>query len=97
MAAAALGLLGMTISVAATETHAAVSSSLPGLPWDWGDNSQGQLGDGTISNSGCFCKSTPYDAAGIATPKGFNIAAFGSLGVYQGSATDGPGRAPTRR
>jgi hypothetical protein len=33
---------------------------------------------------------TYYDAAGTATVKSFNIAGFGSLGVYQGSATDGP-------
>jgi hypothetical protein len=33
---------------------------------------------------------TYYDASGTATAKSFNIAAFGSLGVYQGSATDGP-------
>jgi alpha-tubulin suppressor-like RCC1 family protein len=33
---------------------------------------------------------TYYDASGAATAKSFNIAAYGSLGVYQGSATDGP-------
>jgi hypothetical protein len=34
---------------------------------------------------------TYYDTSGTATaPKSFTIAAFGSLGVYQGSATDGP-------
>src|SRR5450756_615397 len=34
---------------------------------------------------------TYYDATGTATaPKSFTILAFGSLGVYQGSATDGP-------
>jgi alpha-tubulin suppressor-like RCC1 family protein len=33
---------------------------------------------------------TYYDASGTATAKSFSIAAFGSLGVYQGSATDGP-------
>jgi Big-like domain-containing protein len=33
---------------------------------------------------------TYYDASGTATPKTFSIAANGSLGVYQGSATDGP-------
>jgi hypothetical protein len=33
---------------------------------------------------------TYYDAAGTATAKAFTIAAYGSLGVYQGSATDGP-------
>jgi hypothetical protein len=33
---------------------------------------------------------TYYDATGTGTAKSFNIAAFGSLGVYQGSATDGP-------
>ena len=33
---------------------------------------------------------TYYDASGTATIKTFSIAAFGSLGVYQGSATDGP-------
>jgi alpha-tubulin suppressor-like RCC1 family protein len=33
---------------------------------------------------------TYYDAAGTATAKSFNIAALGYLGVYQGSATDGP-------
>jgi hypothetical protein len=33
---------------------------------------------------------TYYDSSGTATPKSFNIAAYGSLGVYQGSATDGP-------
>jgi hypothetical protein len=34
---------------------------------------------------------TYYDASGTATAKSFTIAAYGSLGVYQGSATDGPG------
>ena len=33
---------------------------------------------------------TYYDASGTSTVKNFNIAANGSLGVYQGSATDGP-------
>jgi len=33
---------------------------------------------------------TYYDASGTATAKSFPIAANGSLGVYQGSATDGP-------
>ena len=33
---------------------------------------------------------TYYDALGTATAKSFPIAANGSLGVYQGSATDGP-------
>jgi hypothetical protein len=33
---------------------------------------------------------TYYDASGTATAKTFAIASFGSLGVYQGSATDGP-------
>jgi hypothetical protein len=33
---------------------------------------------------------TYYDASGAATAKSFSIPAFGSLGVYQGSATDGP-------
>ena len=33
---------------------------------------------------------TYYDAAGTATGKAFTIAPFGYLGVYQGSATDGP-------
>jgi alpha-tubulin suppressor-like RCC1 family protein len=33
---------------------------------------------------------TYYDASGTATAKVFSIAANGSLGVYQGSATDGP-------
>ncbi len=33
---------------------------------------------------------TYYDASGTATVKNFSIAANGSLGVYQGSATDGP-------
>ena len=33
---------------------------------------------------------TYYDASGTATAKSFSIAANGSLGVYQGSATDGP-------
>jgi len=33
---------------------------------------------------------TYYDASGTATVKSFTIAANGSLGVYQGSATDGP-------
>jgi alpha-tubulin suppressor-like RCC1 family protein len=33
---------------------------------------------------------TYYDASGTATVKSFTILAYGSLGVYQGSATDGP-------
>jgi alpha-tubulin suppressor-like RCC1 family protein len=33
---------------------------------------------------------TYYDASGTATAKTFPIAAYGYLGVYQGSATDGP-------
>jgi hypothetical protein len=33
---------------------------------------------------------TYYDALGTATAKSFSITAYGSLGVYQGSATDGP-------
>jgi hypothetical protein len=33
---------------------------------------------------------TYYDASGTGTAKNFSIAAFGSLGVYQGSVTDGP-------
>jgi alpha-tubulin suppressor-like RCC1 family protein len=33
---------------------------------------------------------TYYDASGTPTVKNFNIAANGSLGVYQGSVTDGP-------
>jgi hypothetical protein len=33
---------------------------------------------------------TYYDTSGAATAKSFLIPAFGSLGVYQGSATDGP-------
>jgi hypothetical protein len=33
---------------------------------------------------------TYYDASGTPTLKSFSIAANGSLGVYQGSATDGP-------
>jgi hypothetical protein len=33
---------------------------------------------------------TYYDAAGTATAKSFTIPANGSLGVYQGSSTDGP-------
>jgi hypothetical protein len=33
---------------------------------------------------------TYYDTSGTATAKSFNIAGNGSLGVYQGSATDGP-------
>jgi hypothetical protein len=33
---------------------------------------------------------TYYDAAGTPTAKVFTIPAFGSLGIYQGSATDGP-------
>jgi len=33
---------------------------------------------------------TYYDTSGVATAKAFTIAANGSLGVYQGSGTDGP-------
>jgi hypothetical protein len=33
---------------------------------------------------------TYYDASGTATVKNFSIAANGSLGIYQGSGTDGP-------
>jgi len=33
---------------------------------------------------------TYYDASGTATAKSFSIAANGSIGVFQGSATDGP-------
>jgi hypothetical protein len=46
-----------------------------------------------IQNTSAFAGTvsvTYYDTAGTATAKSFNIAAFGSLGVYQGSATDGP-------
>jgi hypothetical protein len=37
-----------------------------------------------------FVSVTYYDTSGTATAKSFVISAFGSLGVYQGSATDGP-------
>jgi alpha-tubulin suppressor-like RCC1 family protein len=49
------------------------------------------MGIQNTSASGGTVFVTYYDNAGTATAKSFNILAFGSLGVYQGSATDGPG------
>ena len=48
------------------------------------------MGIQNTSASGGTVFVTYYDASGAATAKSFSIAAFGSLGVYQGSATDGP-------
>ena len=48
------------------------------------------MGIQNTSASGGTVFVTYYDASGTATAKSFNIAANGSLGVYQGSATDGP-------
>jgi len=42
------------------------------------------------TSTGGMVTVTYYDAAGTPTVKTFNISAYGSLGVYQGSATDGP-------
>src|SRR6202521_222185 len=48
------------------------------------------MGIQNTSASGGTVFVTYYDASGTATAKSFSIAAHGSLGVYQGSATDGP-------
>ena len=48
------------------------------------------MGIQNTSASGGTVFVTYYDASGTATAKSFSIAANGSLGVYQGSATDGP-------
>jgi alpha-tubulin suppressor-like RCC1 family protein len=48
------------------------------------------MGIQNTSASGGTVFVTYYDASGAATAKSFSIAANGSLGVYQGSATDGP-------
>jgi alpha-tubulin suppressor-like RCC1 family protein len=48
------------------------------------------MGIQNISATAGTVSVTYYDASGVATAKSFSIPAFGSLGVYQGSATDGP-------
>ena len=48
------------------------------------------MGIQNTSASGGTVYVTYYDASGAATAKILNIPAYGSLGVYQGSATDGP-------
>jgi alpha-tubulin suppressor-like RCC1 family protein len=48
------------------------------------------IGIQNTSASGATLYVTYYDTAGTPTAKIFSIAAYGSLGVYQGSATDGP-------
>jgi lysozyme len=48
------------------------------------------MGIQNTSASAGMVSVTYYDTSGTATAKSFNIAGNGSLGVYQGSATDGP-------
>jgi alpha-tubulin suppressor-like RCC1 family protein len=48
------------------------------------------MGIQNTSASGGTVFVTYYDVSGTATAKSFNIPAFGALGVYQGSVTDGP-------
>src|SRR5450759_1765201 len=48
------------------------------------------MGIQNTSASGGTVFVTYYDASGTATAKSFSIPANGSLGVYQGSSTDGP-------
>jgi hypothetical protein len=48
------------------------------------------MGIQNTSASGGSVFVTYYDASGAATAKSFTILPFGSLGVYQGSSTDGP-------
>jgi alpha-tubulin suppressor-like RCC1 family protein len=48
--------------------------------WTWGDNSQGQLGDGTTTN-----RSTPEEVSGISVPGVRQIAVGGTFSLVLGS------------
>ena len=38
-----------------------------GTVWDWGDNQVGELGNGTVSTTGCACSDVPVQVSGLAS------------------------------
>ncbi|MEX2158572.1 MAG: flexitail domain-containing putative surface protein [Dehalococcoidia bacterium] len=58
------GLTSGVASVAAGEHHTCARMTAGGLKC-WGNNSLGQVGNGTTSTSGCQCIATPVDVSGL--------------------------------
>lgn len=57
------GLAGVTAIAAGDNHRLAVRSD--GTVWAWGANSEGQIGNGAFSTSGCGCVATPVQIAGL--------------------------------
>ncbi|MEW6276752.1 MAG: hypothetical protein AB1556_16790, partial [Bacillota bacterium] len=52
------------IAVAAGESHS-LALKKDGTVWAWGNNSLGQLGDGTVLDSPPYCRCNPVQVAGL--------------------------------
>jgi alpha-tubulin suppressor-like RCC1 family protein len=59
--------LGKTVGTFDLEGH--VCATKPdGTLFCWGPNNFGQIGDGTISDTGCLCKPSPVEVVGLGAP-----------------------------
>ncbi len=58
------GVAAVSVSVSAAGGHACALTMGGGVKC-WGANSAGQLGNGTATNTGCYCIPTPVDVSGL--------------------------------
>ena len=74
VAVVTLALAGTVVSVRPVETRAAGSTAIAGAVWAWGDNSYGQLGNGTTINSQIGVQ--------VSSPAGTNVNAIAGGGDH---------------
>lgn len=61
--------LGKTVGTVAVGGHSCATKP-DGTLWCWGSNRSGELGDGTISDTGCMCKPSPVEVIGLGATVG---------------------------
>lgn len=52
-----------------------------GTVWAWGDDSYGQLGDGTPETSGCYCSAAPHQVVGLTGVAAITAGSYHSLAL----------------